>query len=155
MDEWFEDEEFWKEMYPFMFPEESFRLAEDQIEKVFTLAGYQGGAVLDLCSGPGRHSLALAKRGIQVTAVDRTEFLLNKAKEEATRLDLKIEFVLNDMRQFVRSRGFALVLSMYTSFGYFDDKDDDLRVLQNAYESLEPGGAILIDTLGKELLAIG
>jgi SAM-dependent methyltransferase len=153
MVEWFEDESFWSELYPFMFPEERFHLAEEQIEKVLSLVGYKEGVVLDLCCGPGRHSLALAKRGIEVTAVDRSEFLLRKAKEEAAKLNLEIEFVSDDMRQFVRSDSFSLVLNMFTSFGYFDDKEDDLKVLQNAYQSLKPGGTILIELLGKEPLA--
>jgi SAM-dependent methyltransferase len=153
MGEWFEDESFWSEMYSFMFPEERFHLAEEQIEKVLTLVGYPGGAVLDLCCGPGRHSLALAKRGIQVTAVDRSEFLLSRAKAEVAKLNLEIEFVLDDMRQFVRSHSFSLVLNMFTSFGYCDDKEDDLTVLRNAYQSLKVGGAMLIDVLGKEPLA--
>lgn len=150
---WFEDESFWSEMYPFMFPEERFRLAEEQIEKVLTLVGYEEGTVLDLCCGPGRHSIALAKRGIQVTAVDRSEFLLRKAKEEAAKSNLEIEFVSDDMRHFVRSESFSLILNMLTSFGYFEDKEDDLKVLRNAYQSLKPEGAILIDIFGKELLA--
>jgi SAM-dependent methyltransferase len=153
MGEWFEDESLWSEMYSFMFPEERFHLAGEQIEKVLTLVGYQGGSVLDLCCGPGRHSLALAKHGIRVTAVDRSEFLLSRAKAEAAKLNLEIEFVLDDMRQFVSSHSFSLVLNMFTSFGYFDDKEDDLTVLRNAYQSLKGGGAMLIDVLGKELLA--
>jgi SAM-dependent methyltransferase len=153
MSGWFDNESFWSEMYPFMFPEERFHLAEDQIEKGLALIGFNDGAVLDLCCGPGRHSLALAKRGIQVTAVDNSEFLLSMAKAEASRMELEIEFVRKDMRQFVRSKSFSLVLNMFTSFGYFDDKEDDLKVLQNAYESLKPGGAILIEMMGKETLA--
>ena len=61
MGEWFEDESFWSELYTFMFPEERFQIAEEQIEKVLTLVDYQGGPVLDLCCGPGRHSFALAR----------------------------------------------------------------------------------------------
>src|SRR5215475_13243477 len=153
MSEWFEDESFWIELYPFMFPEERFRLAEEQIEKILALVGYKEGTVLDLCCGPGRHSLALAKRGIQVTAVDRSEFLLRKAKEEAANSNLEIEFVSDDMRRFVRDNSFSLILNMFTSFGYFDDQEDDLKVLRNAYRSLKPEGAIVIDLLGKEPLA--
>jgi hypothetical protein len=43
MSEWFEDESFWIEMRPFIFPEERVRIAEQQVEKILTLAGYQGG----------------------------------------------------------------------------------------------------------------
>jgi SAM-dependent methyltransferase len=153
MGAWFEDESFWSELYPFMFPEERFHLAEEQIEKILALVGYEEGAVLDLCCGPGRHSLALAKRGIQVTAVDRSEFLLRRAKEEAAKSNLEIEFALDDMRHFVSDHSFSLILNLFTSFGYFDDIEDDLKVLQNAYRSLKPGGAMVIDVFGKEPLA--
>ena len=50
-------------------------------------------------------------------------------------------FPQNDMRDFVRPGSFALVLNMFTSFGYFDNKQEDLTVLENMFSSLQPGGA--------------
>jgi ubiquinone/menaquinone biosynthesis C-methylase UbiE len=47
------------------------------------LTGVRGGQVLDLCCGPGRHAVALAKRGFAVTAVDRTRVLLKHARARA------------------------------------------------------------------------
>ncbi len=57
------------------------------------------------------------------------------------------------MREYVDPGAFDLVISMYTSFGYFTDPDDNLRVLRNAFASLTPGGRLLVDVLGKEVLA--
>jgi SAM-dependent methyltransferase len=153
MSEWFEDESFWIEMRPFIFSEERVRIAEEQVEKILKLAGYQDGAILDLCCGLGRHTIALAKRGIKITAVDRTEYLINEAKSEAIKQKLEIEFVLEDMRRFVRQETYSLVINMFTSFGYFEDREDDLSVLRNAYQSLKPGGLFLIDIMGKEIAA--
>jgi 2-polyprenyl-3-methyl-5-hydroxy-6-metoxy-1,4-benzoquinol methylase len=76
-DEWFADESIWKDLYPFTFPESAFAVGDEQVEKILRLTGVGGGKVLDLCCGPGRHSVALAKRGFAVTAVDRTRFLLD------------------------------------------------------------------------------
>jgi hypothetical protein len=42
---------------------------------------------------------------------------------------------------------------MFTSFGYFNDKKDDLKVLENVFVSLKPNGIFLIDIMGKERLA--
>ena len=153
MAEWFDNETFWMEMYPYLFTEQRFAAAEEQIEKIFELVGFQGKTVLDLCCGPGRHSISLAKRGIQVTGVDRTAFFLEKAKEKARAEEVNVEWVLEDMRRFVRPVSYDLVLNMFTSFGYFDDKSDDLIVLKNVFTSLKPGGAFLIDVMGKERLA--
>ena len=59
------------------------------------------------------------------------------------------------MRQFARPEAFDLVINMFTAFGYFDDKEDDLLVLRNIYASLREGGVFVIDTMGKEWLAKG
>ena len=93
MREWFENEDFWREMYPYMFDEQRFAAADEQVRKILKLTGIRRGAVLDLCCGPGRHSVALAKRGFQVTGVDRTRFLLNKARRHAKSARARVEFV--------------------------------------------------------------
>ena len=46
---------------------------------------------------------------------------------------LTVELVRADMRAFVRPESFDLALSLFTSFGYFNDAEDDLRVLQNVH----------------------
>jgi 2-polyprenyl-3-methyl-5-hydroxy-6-metoxy-1,4-benzoquinol methylase len=79
---WFEDDDYWTASYPFMFPEPSFAAAASDIPKL-ALSGCNEGAVLDLCCGPGRYAIPLAKYGFNVTGVDRTSFLLNKAKAYA------------------------------------------------------------------------
>ena len=151
--EWFDDDAFWRELYPFLFPKERIADADMQIEKALALTKPTGNSVLDLCCGPGRCSIALAKRGFSVTGVDKTKYLLDKARANAGAARVKIEWVEKDMRDFVRADSFALVLSMFTSFGYFDDKREDLIVLENTLASLQPGGACLIEVLGKEHLA--
>lgn len=35
--EWFDDESFWKETYPFMFPRKRFKETPDQVEKILQL----------------------------------------------------------------------------------------------------------------------
>jgi SAM-dependent methyltransferase len=151
--EWFDDDSFWRELYPFMFPEQRFAAADEQVAQALALAKPPGKSVLDLCCGPGRCSIALAKKGFRVAGVDRTKYLLNKAREKAKAAHVKIEWIREDMRDFARPGLFALVLSMFTSFGYFDDRRDDMTVLQNMFASLQPGGAFLIEVLGKERLA--
>jgi 2-polyprenyl-3-methyl-5-hydroxy-6-metoxy-1,4-benzoquinol methylase len=137
--EWFDDEAFWRELYPFMFSGRRIAEADEQMAKVLALTKPAGKAVLDLCCGDGRCSIALAKKGFRVTGVDRTAYLLNKARARTRSASLKIEWVREDMRDFVRPAAFDLVISMFTSFGYFDDKGEDLRVLENMFASLRAG----------------
>jgi SAM-dependent methyltransferase len=151
--EWFADESIWKDLYPFHFPESAFAAADEQVEKILRLTGVGGGKVLDLCCGPGRHAVALAKRGFAVTAVDRTRFLIEHARARATQANLSVECVLEDMRRFSRPATFDLIINFFTSFGYFHDAVDDLHVLRLVRENLRPGGAILLDMVSKERLA--
>ena len=149
--EWFDDDAFWIELFPFMFSEQ--RFVDAVADKLVTLAAARGKAILDLCCGPGRFSIPLAGKGFAVTGVDRTAFLLDKARARAERAGVTIEWIQADMRDFVRPGAFDVVLSLFTSFGYFDDKQDDLTVLSNMLASLEPGGTCVIEVFGKERLA--
>jgi SAM-dependent methyltransferase len=151
--EWFDDDSFWIELYPFMFPERRFADAAEQTERLVKLTKPQGREVLDLCCGPGRLSIALAQKGFLVTGVDRTAFLLKKARARAKAAEVTIEWILADMRNFLRPAAFDLVISMFTSFGYFANPQDDLQVLCNIFTNLRPGGLCLIDVRGKERVA--
>ena len=82
MSEWFANDTFWKDMYPHMFSETRLAMAEDEVRDLCALTEFHQGTVLDLCCGPGRHSIALAQKGCRVTGVDRTPFLLQKAREK-------------------------------------------------------------------------
>ncbi|OGO20359.1 MAG: hypothetical protein A2Z14_12375 [Chloroflexi bacterium RBG_16_48_8] len=57
------------------------------------------------------------------------------------------------MRRFRKLEMFDGALMMFTSFGYFEDQDENLQVLLNVQESLKKGGKLVIDVMGKEVLA--
>ncbi len=59
------------------------------------------------------------------------------------------------MKAFRRAEFFGLVVNLFSSFGYFSNKGDDIRVLENAYYSLKNGGQILLELRGKEIHAMG
>ena len=153
MADWFADEAFWTEIYPFEFPDPVIDAGVAQVDKALAISGVGGGDALDLGCGPGRHAIPLARHGFRVTGVDLSSFHLARARERATAAGLAIELVQSDMRAFVRAEGFDLALSIFTSFGYFDDPADDLRVLQNVQRSLRPGGVLVMDVASKERMA--
>ena len=152
MTEWFQDESFWSELYPFMFSKERLAAAESEAERVLELVGFSRETILDLACGPGRHAVALAQRGFSVTGVDLSSFLLDKARARATDVGVEVEWVHQDMREFVRPDSFDMIQNLFTSFGYFDDRGDDLRVLRNCHRSLRPGGILVMDMAGKEIV---
>ena len=153
MDSWFENESFWKAMYSSMFPEERFLQASEEVTQFLSLVKFKGKRILDLCCGPGRHSIALAKKGFQVTAVDLSPFLLEKAMVAAKAENIELEWVREDMRKFSRPGTFDLIINLFTSFGYFDDEKDNEVVLSMMYDNLKKGGMVVVDTMAKEILA--
>jgi len=51
--EWFENEEFWRDFYQYMFSDERFA-ARDEVSRIIELTQVHGGRMPDLCCGPGR-----------------------------------------------------------------------------------------------------
>ncbi len=109
--------------------------------------------MLDACCGPGRHALALASLGFRVHGVDRTAPYLEIARQGAASEGLEVTFVQEDVRTFRRENRFEAAISLYTSFGYFEDPADDVRVLSNLCASVHSGGKVLMEMSGKEVLA--
>lgn len=154
MKTWHEDDAFWREAASVLFSGRRLAAAAEEVDRVVALGEIQPGArILDLCCGVGRHALELARRGCRVTGVDRTAEYLALAREQAAAEGLDVEWVQADMREFVRPQAFDAAINLFTSFGYFEDPADDRRAAENLCRSLVPGGALVMDLLGKEVLA--
>ena len=151
---WYQDVSFWKTFESTMFNQERLGVTAEEIDHIVKLLAPEKGAkILDLCCGIGRHSLELARRGYQVVGVDLTEEYLTKARREAENEGLNIQFVRSDMRRFCQIESFDAVINMFTAFGYFEIQAENRRVLANIYCSLRKGGTLIIDMIGKEVLA--
>jgi len=151
---WHEDDSFWDTCGPLMFTPQRVANTPVEAEKVVDLLEIAPpDHILDLGCGIGRFSLELARRGFQVTGVDRTRSYLDQTREQAEKEGLNIEYIRDDMRTFSRPDSFNSVISMFTSFGYFEDPEDDRQVVVNVFDSLKTGGTFIIDAQGKETLA--
>jgi SAM-dependent methyltransferase len=53
----------------------------------------------------------------------------------------------------VRPAAFDAAINLFTSFGYFEDPAEDRQVVDNLFRSLRPGGALVMEMMGKEVLA--
>jgi SAM-dependent methyltransferase len=106
----------------------------------------KGQRVLDLCCGTGRHSFELARRGLTVTGLDATASYLARAEREAKGRE-NPSFILGDMRRLRFRAEFDAVINLWTSFGYFEDPNDDLRALLGVERALKPGGLFLVELI--------
>ncbi|PKK84822.1 MAG: methyltransferase type 11 [candidate division Zixibacteria bacterium HGW-Zixibacteria-1] len=151
---WYDRDDVWADIEPAIFSSISISRAAEHIDNIVKLFNLnQDMQILDLCCGVGRHTMELARRGFNVVAVDRNEIFLQKAKDKAVKENLNIEFIREDMRRFRRPDKFDVVININTSFGYFEDPEDDKVVVRNIYDSLKGGGQFLIEMSSKEIIA--
>ena len=88
----------------------------------------------------------LASDGFTVTGVDLTQLFLDRARADAQRLGVEVEYVQGDLRNLPVPGPFDAVVCWFTSFGYFEDTDNR-RVLEQFAGVLKPGGTLLIETM--------
>jgi len=154
MKAWHEQDNFWAKWAPILFPKQRWENTQEEVTNIVSLLKIDSGAsILDLCCGPGRHSLELARRGFSLTGVDRTKSYLKKARKQTEIEGLKVEFIQEDMRNFCKPNTFDVAINFFTSFGYFEDIKDDKKVITNVHRSLKNKGIFLIDIMEKEVLA--
>jgi ubiquinone/menaquinone biosynthesis C-methylase UbiE len=105
----------------------------------------QGSRLLDLCCGMGRQSLALSELGYTVTGVDLSKVLL----QEAIKLGVEeqVTWIHGDMRDVPLSEPFDAVVNLFTSFGYFDEDEQNEKVLHEMHRLLKKEGRFIVDFL--------
>ncbi|MGF1482860.1 MAG: class I SAM-dependent methyltransferase [Opitutales bacterium] len=152
--EWFTQEAFWEVFYDSMFSPLRFDQAPDEVESIVQLLELEAGAsVCDFCCGPGRHAVAFAQQGFVTTGVDRTPYLLNRAREHAESTGVSVDWIQQDLRAYDGLDRFDAATNLYSSFGYFESEAENLQAACNIRASLKPGGKFLIELTPKEWIA--
>lgn len=134
-------------------PAARFERAEQEVEFIVQALGLPAKArILDLCCGEGRHTIALARRGYQMSGLDLSALHLRLARRAAKEAGVDVRWHRADMRDIPWEEEFEGVINMFTSFGYLESDEEDFRVLQGVARALRPGGRFLIDTINREML---
>jgi SAM-dependent methyltransferase len=104
--------------------------------------------ILDIGCGTGRHSIELAKRGYNITGVDLSDSQLNRAKEKASELGLRIEFGKHDARDLPFANEFDLAIMLCEgAFPLMETDEMNFMILKNAAKSLKENGKLIFTTL--------
>lgn len=100
--------------------------------------------LLDVACGKGRHSIYLNQLGFNVDAFDLSEESISYAKQFENE---KLHFYVNDIRKPLKKEAYNVAFNLFTSFGYFDDENDNIKSIQAIGDSLKPGGLLVLDFL--------
>ena len=124
--------------------------AESEVRALIALiAPPRDGPLLDLGCGTGRHLSALHRAGFQtLVGLDLSPDLLAIAAERlGPDAAESVRLIRADMRNIPYKEYFATVLSLFTSFGYFERDDENMTVLRAVEHALRPEGQFLLDYL--------
>ncbi|MFM7747897.1 MAG: SAM-dependent methyltransferase, partial [Bacteroidota bacterium] len=153
---WFEswfDSPYYEEIYDHRDLSEA---KEFILQLTTTLALPINAQLLDLGCGWGRHTRSFAELGYTTTGLDLSPRLIAKAQENFIQpnnpISERMKFCIGDMRDFQLNTDFDAVVNLFTSFGYFDDKNQDLKVLGNAHRHLKENGLLVLDFFNKEFV---
>jgi len=116
---------------------------------------HRDSKILDVCCGAGRHTIEFARRGYNVTGFDLSSYLISQAIESlknAKEKDLKVEFLIKDMKNFSFEKSFDAAINIFTSFGYFETDEDNFQVFGNIGKSLKKDGYFIFDFINSDNL---
>lgn len=101
----------------------------------------ENAKVLDLACGKGRHAIYLNQLGFDVIGADLSENSIAQASKNANET---LHFKVHDMREPFEEK-YDAIFNLFTSFGYFENDDDNLKTLKAIKESLSEYGFAVID----------
>lgn len=103
-----------------------------------------GERILDLACGSGVHALIFAQQGLDVVGLDIAPSLVRYCTKRAAAEELdNVTFVEGDMRALTFQAEFDALVILSTSFGFFDDENNQ-RVLDGIARALKPTGRVLL-----------
>ena len=140
--EWFEtwfDSEYYHKLYKNRDDDE----AEQFITNLITnLQLDLKSNILDLACGKGRHSIFLNKIGFKTMGVDLSPKSIAFAKKFN---NANLRFEVRDMRESFCENQFDAIFNLFTSFGYFESKTENIKVLKAIESMLKKNGVFVID----------
>jgi SAM-dependent methyltransferase len=128
--------------YHILYKERNYREAQvfmDNLTHYLNLP--EKAKVLDLACGKGRHSIYLNQLGYEVVGADLSE---NSISEASKNQNETLHFQVHDMRETFEDK-FDAIFNLFTSFGYFENDEDNLTTLKAMKESLTDYGFAVID----------
>ncbi len=142
---------YYKEIWKTIIPDELTIKEVDFIIPYFKLVA--GSKVLDLMCGYGRHAIALAKKGIEVTAIDNQDEYINEIIKASQADALPIKAENTDVLSYTDSQQYDLAMCMGNSLNFFNAADTS-QLLRNVALQLKPGGSLMINSWSIAEIAI-
>lgn len=103
--------------------------------------------LLDACCGKGRHAVVMHNAGYTVDAFDLSENNIQLAQQNQT---TSLRFYKNDIRTPLFLNKYDVAFNLFTSFGYFENEEDNITAIKALSDSLKPNGVLVMDFLNAQ-----
>ncbi len=136
--------------YHILYKNHDFREAEDFITKLTDFLKLpKNSKIIDLACGKGRHSVFLNKLHYDVLGLDLSKQSIehNKRFENNT-----LKFRVHDMRNVIEGEKADAVFNLFTSFGYFENEEEDRKVFHSVADILKENGYFVLDYLNQNFV---
>lgn len=114
-----------------------------------------GGPVLELGCGTGRITVPIARAGKEITGLDLSESMLNRAKDKIDRengdVAGRIALLSGDMRDFDPGRKFPLIIIPFRAFLCLMTDDDQRKTLRSVHGHLDDNGRFIFNIFDPNL----
>lgn len=145
--EWYESW-FDSPYYHILYKDRDDKEAQHFLDNLITFLNPKPGAkILDVACGKGRHSVHLNKKGFVVCGFDLSKESIEHNKKYESE---SLSFFVHDMRDVFRENEFDIVFNLFSSFGYFDDHEDNQKVIRANAHALHKGGVLVIDYMNSK-----
>lgn len=153
MNDWFKNW-FDSELYQKVYSHRNINDAQNILELITNnIEINKNSLILDAACGNGRHILTFAKLAKKIIGFDLSKTQLKTAFQLLKNNSIDNSFLIqSDIRTVKFKAKFDLILNLFTSFGYFDDDDDNFLFIKNSKEFININGVFVLDIMNKSFL---
>ncbi len=142
MTKWIEDW-FGSEYYTLLYRHRNDQEAKMFLDKLTAFLNISSpNRIVDCGCGKGRHSIYLSEKGFDVTGLDICESNIRESKKSEKK---NLTFFNHDLRTLFRINYYDVALSLFTSFGYFQDDSENNKMIRSISGSLKKNGWFVLD----------
>ena len=107
----------------------------------------EGGRLIDIACGKGRHAAYFNSLGFDVVGIDLSPNNIRLAKKKE---NLTLQFSVHDMRKIYHKENFDIATNLFTSFGYFEKDTDEQKTINAMASNLKSEGFLVLDFMNVE-----
>lgn len=135
------------ELYDLLYNDKDYAKEVDYVVKKFAQNNIVSKKILEYGSGTGLHGCLLAEKGYEITGIEISPQMYQKAKTyiQKRKLEQKFSVLCDDISKFKTKEKFGAIISLFHVMSYLTDNTVLKNTIENASYHIEKGGLFIFD----------